>query len=727
MHHIGLDWGTNYISVGVSRPNADKPEAFKFRDTSKEKKPSLLYYSEHSTMIGESVELDLYQSAQFPPNDRLRFQQGIVRSLKRQCLMNPTGAHMIPGKGLISYRDIIRDVFAYVKQDTETGYFCDEPVSKVTLTHPVSCSESYKDLIRMAALEAGFKEVELMEEPVAAAIGYASSGAKVGKGILVYDYGGGTFDVAFVLKDDNGEFRPLHSMGDSRCGGDDLDMRLYEHWDRKAQKELGRPITDKKGEVDIAFLLRCRNQKEALSSMDKKECVEYLPSLNASSYSLDNRLKLTLDQTILNQLFIADISHTIDITQRVLSKVEEDGYSVDTVILIGGSSRWPLIKELLKSKLPVAPLETMNSDVAVAMGAVCRKMTKNLYEIYQQNCQKLLSLAQDQYEVMQNLKKDSILHDDIELERILSGFIEKLKTDKFKILVDGRFGSGKSTFINALLGQTIFSLSGVFCEVKFANDNNKKAFLYPKKGMRESGNDAPFEIDTSNLQEEFNKYHFRGSEYEKLELFWPIPILKNGIELIELVAHDHHCCNDILIDSILNYAISADIILYCMSSAQACSNGDKETSLMWKSLGHDESLFFIFTGYDMIRACVMSGDISEADFQRYVRNTLTSWTELKEIHIHYVDSRSALSGKIQKNEDAIEDSGIHQIEKALEIFLVEKRGRAKLIAALKSLLSINQAVRQIIPAHRSMLLEKNIDIALKINDFIEICGLSHDF
>ena len=369
MNHIGLDWGTNYTSVGFLSPrNEKKPEAAKFRDNGKEKMPSLVYYSEYDTLIGEQVQVHLEQISRYPPEDRLRIQQGVVRSLKR--ILSPTGSHMVPGKGLVPHIDIVRDMFAYVKKDIQTVCFRDEVVDKVTLTHPVACTEAYKKLIQTAALNAGFKEVELMEEPIAAAMGYASRGIDVGRGILVYDFGGGTFDVAFVLRDDNGSFRiPIPSMGDPMCGGDDLDMRLYEYWDQKARETLGRPITGKPGEMDACFLFRCRAQKETLSRVSKMEFIEYLSPLNGASNQFDNRLSLVLDQNMLNQMFAKEINHTVDITRSMLKKIEDAGHKIDTVILIGGSSKWPLVKKLLKKALPIAPLETMDVDVAVAMGA----------------------------------------------------------------------------------------------------------------------------------------------------------------------------------------------------------------------------------------------------------------------------------------------------------------------------------------------------------------------
>lgn len=339
------------------------------------------------------------------------------------------------------------------------------------------------------------------------------------------------------------------------------------------------------------------------------------------------------------------------------------------------------------------------------------QLPKNLYEIYNKHHQELLDLANGQSEVVQILKMDTIQSDGTKPGAVLSGLIDRLKTDKLRVLVVGRFSAGKSTFINALFGQTVLPAAptpttGVLCEIKFADDNGKKAILYPKKGVRKGGNDAPIEVAISNLHEELCKYvkidHFgdtqKTSRYQKLELYWPLPMLRNGIEMIDSVGLDDPDSRD---EITLEYAKSADAILYCMKSQDAYSAKDIQTLSILKSLGYD-SVFFIITYYDHIRDSAMLGETSEDDFQRTMRNNLIAWTELKENGIHYVDSRSALSGSMQKNEDMVVSSGIRHIEKALETFLIEEKGRAKLLTTLRSLRSINRMTRQTIPARRAM-------------------------
>ena len=181
-----------------------------------------------------------------------------------------------------------------------------------------------------------------------------------------------------------------------------------------------------------------------------------------------------------------------------------------------------------------------------------QKEEDKLYELYHRRHDELLHMAQSQNKLVQDMGMDAVQISGTRGDKdqnvgtqhgeVLSGLINRLKTDKLRVLVIGRFSAGKSTFINALFGQPVLPASptpttGVLCEVKFADETGKKAVLHPKKGTGENGNDAPFEIRLSNLQDELKNFvkidHFgdtqKTSRYQKLELHWPLPMLQPDI------------------------------------------------------------------------------------------------------------------------------------------------------------------------------------------------------
>ena len=114
--------------------------------------------------------------------------------------------------------------------------------------------------------------------------------------------------------------------------------------------------------------------------------------------------------------------------------------------------------------------------------------SSNLYEIYNQRRNELLALAQEQAAVVAELKMDEIQTTGTKQGEIVNGLIDRLKTDKLRVLIVGRFSSGKSTFVNALIGEKLLPATptpttGVLCNITYAKEQDKKVTLYPKKGM----------------------------------------------------------------------------------------------------------------------------------------------------------------------------------------------------------------------------------------------------
>ncbi len=327
--------------------------------------------------------------------------------------------------------------------------------------------------------------------------------------------------------------------------------------------------------------------------------------------------------------------------------------------------------------------------------------SSNLYEIYNQRRNELLALAQKQAEVVAELKMDEIQTEGTKQGEIVNGLIARLKSDKLRVLIVGRFSAGKSTFVNALLGEkllpsTAVPTTGVLCKITYAKQEDKRVTLYPHE-------DKPFDIQIHELESYIKIDHVNDSEvtskYERMELFWPLELCANGVELIDSVGLDDPDSRDYIT---LDYAKSVDAILYLMKSQDTGSKTDIDTIKLLRTLGY-ESLFFIITYYDAIKESALMGEQSEADFQKIVFNTLSKLTELGDNGIKFVDSRSGLIGRIKQDDQKVVESGIENVEKALESFLVEQKGRAKLVTTLRSLVSVNSAVKKVIPPRIDML------------------------
>ncbi len=323
------------------------------------KTPSLVHFDENDTLVGESVE-NLIQDVSTDEARRDEVFRRTIVSIKRNLLSPPRIA--LPGGRFVRPVDVAAEILKKLKRDAEEGHFHEE-VGRAVITCPAEFNVLQRQKIEEASRLAGFGEVALLEEPVAGALAYAQAGLDVGRHVLVYDLGGGTFDLAVLDNEDESFHVAMEPKGMERCGGDDFDLALYHHCDEVARENLGRPIS-LTGAVDLSFLRACRRRKESLTFQERGRFSNYLASKNGPVL-----FEYELDRRTFEGLIAEYIETTTRLTEEILKQADAAGQEVDTVVLIGGSVRVPLVVQTLRETLPVSPLGFNKRDVAVALGA----------------------------------------------------------------------------------------------------------------------------------------------------------------------------------------------------------------------------------------------------------------------------------------------------------------------------------------------------------------------
>ena len=350
---IGIDFGTSKCAMAWYNPQIGQAQVIRNFE-GKDETPSVVYLgkSENEIVVGELAMRKLGQN----PKD----QQYLVVSVKRNLLTAPT--KVLDGNRMYRPVDIAARILGKLRVDAETQHF-HEPVTRAVITYPASFGPLQQDKIKQAATIAGFSEVALLPEPVAAALAYGYTGLKVGNYILVYDFGGGTFDVAVLARAERSFTWAAEPKGLETCGGDDLDRELYDYCEEIARQQLHRGIS-LDDDINLSFLLQCRERKENLSAFSEEDFSSYLPSDNGPVL-----FQHTLKREMFEQRIKKYIDQTVSLTQEVMRGAEAGGSKVDTVVLIGGSSRIPMVPRLLSSTLSVNPQEFAQKDFAVALGA----------------------------------------------------------------------------------------------------------------------------------------------------------------------------------------------------------------------------------------------------------------------------------------------------------------------------------------------------------------------
>jgi molecular chaperone DnaK (HSP70) len=225
--HLGIDFGTTNSAMAWFNPDTKQAEVI-FNSEGEAKTPSLVYYGEDEILVGQPVPDLLEESEHYEEAERSDIALRIVKSIKRNLLAPPVIP--IPGREPVRPVEVVAEILDKLKRDAEEGHFQEE-IERVVITCPAVFDSLQREVVFDAAALAGFRIVDLVEEPVAAAMAFARLGQKVGEGVLVYDIGGGTFDLAVVVREDNGSKDELFRVamepdGGPVCGGDDFDRAI---------------------------------------------------------------------------------------------------------------------------------------------------------------------------------------------------------------------------------------------------------------------------------------------------------------------------------------------------------------------------------------------------------------------------------------------------------------------------------------------------------------------
>lgn len=316
-------------------------------------------------------------------------------------------------------------------------------------------------------------------------------------------------------------------------------------------------------------------------------------------------------------------------------------------------------------------------------------------EQFKQACGNLLSIVNQQTSV--TTKAD--LGDKTVLTQ-LNDASTTLENDILKVLVMGKFNGGKSTLLNALMGERVLPAkaiptTAVIGEIMYAD--HAEAVLYPKPGY--SGGTKPFNIGIEDLEKYIVIDHSTSESdnvkdvnpFKKVLIKYPLSICKHGIMIIDSPGLDDPTCHDTITK---DYLPSADAIVYCMNSGIAFSSSDKAEIERLVALGY-RSIIFVLTHFDLLQSNdELMGTNEAEDARKHYTQILSRYTDLGASGIFFVGSLPALKAKRTNNQQLLEESNFPSLEKRLEEILFNEKGRMKLLKALYSTRRVNRLTGQ---------------------------------
>ncbi|EMR5279825.1 molecular chaperone DnaK [Listeria monocytogenes] len=341
---IGIDLGTTNSAVAVTEGGEAKiiPNPEGARTT-----PSVVGFKNGERQVGEVAK----RAAITNPNT--------ISSIKRH--MGTNYKETIEGKDY-SPQEISAIILQYLKSYAED--YLGETVDKAVITVPAYFNDAQRQATKDAGKIAGLEVERIINEPTAAALAYGMDKTETDQTILVFDLGGGTFDVS-ILELGDGVFEVHSTAGDNELGGDDFDKKIIDYLVAEFKKDNGIDLSQ-----DKMALQRLKDAaekaKKDLSGVTSTQIS--LPFITAGEAG-PLHLEVTLTRAKFDELTHDLVERTIAPTRQALKDANLSASDIDQVILVGGSTRIPAVQETIKKELGKEPHKGVNPDEVVAMGA----------------------------------------------------------------------------------------------------------------------------------------------------------------------------------------------------------------------------------------------------------------------------------------------------------------------------------------------------------------------
>lgn len=341
---IGIDLGTTNSCVAVMEGGEPVviPNAEGGRTT-----PSVLAIKNGERMVGDVAKR---QAVTNPENT--------VISIKRY--MGTSHKETVEGKEYTP-QEISAMILQKLKSDAEA--YLGETVTQAVITVPAYFNDSQRQATKDAGKIAGLEVLRIVNEPTAAALAYGLDKEEEGT-ILVYDLGGGTFDVS-ILELGDGVFEVKATSGNNRLGGDDFDERIMKHLIDTFKRDTGIDLSQDK--------MAMQRLKDAAEKAKKELSGVLTTQISLPFISADatgpKHLELNLTRAKFDELTADLVEATLGPTRQALNDAGLSASEIDKVILVGGSTRIPAVQEAIKKLLGKEPTKGVNPDEVVAVGA----------------------------------------------------------------------------------------------------------------------------------------------------------------------------------------------------------------------------------------------------------------------------------------------------------------------------------------------------------------------
>ncbi|XP_037774433.1 heat shock 70 kDa protein-like [Penaeus monodon] len=368
---IGIDLGTTYSCVAAFQNGTVEIIA---NDQGNRTTPSYVAFNDKERLIGEAAK---NQAGTNPTNTvydvkraiGLKYDDPMVLKEIKNWPFEVINSEGNKPKISVMYKNepkhyspeqISSMVLSKLKETAEA--YLGTAVNRAVITVPAYFNDSQRQATKDAGTIAGFKVERIINEPTAAAVAYGLNAKNNSeeKNILVFDFGGGTFDVS-VLTMAEGVIEVKATAGNTHLGGEDIDDKMVEHFVREIKRKYKKDIRDNKRALR-RLKTACEQAKRTLSSSTQAEI-----TLESLCDGID--INFVMTRARFDEICTNLFQSTIDLVKKALEDAKMDKSSINDIVLVGGSTRIPKVQKLLRDYFEKDLSKSINPDEAVAYGA----------------------------------------------------------------------------------------------------------------------------------------------------------------------------------------------------------------------------------------------------------------------------------------------------------------------------------------------------------------------
>ncbi|MBQ7543610.1 MAG: molecular chaperone DnaK [Synergistaceae bacterium] len=342
---VGIDLGTTNSCIAVQE--GDQTTIIANNEGARTTPSVVAFTKDGERLVGQLAKRQAIVNAD-------RTIMSIKREMGTDYRVNIDGKKYTP-------QEISAMILQKLKRDAED--YLGEPVTQAVITVPAYFTDAQRQATKDAGTIAGLEVLRIINEPTAACLAYGENKTEEHK-ILVFDLGGGTFDVS-ILDVGEGVFEVLATAGDNRLGGDDWDNRIVEWIVAEFKKAEG---IDLKNDSMAMQRLREAAEKAKIELSNMTETTISLPFITANQTG-PKHLEMRLTRAKFEEMTADLLDRTIRPTQRALEDSGLKASEVDKILLVGGSTRMPMVQKKIVALLGKEPTKGINPDECVAAGA----------------------------------------------------------------------------------------------------------------------------------------------------------------------------------------------------------------------------------------------------------------------------------------------------------------------------------------------------------------------